>query len=122
MHPGSRELDKSQGGQEGGNGMHGRTEGGDEDASKDSRHQSLNSIEEDTAEEALETTDGMDEASDGAERGSDGFGSAVGRTSGAGGIVGAVFVLERNGFVGWRVLVLDNGEDGIDGAERVYDL
>ena len=102
--------------------MHGRTEGGNEDASKDRCHQTLNSIEENTAEEALETADGVEEASDGAERGRDGFGSAVGWTGGAGGIVGIVFVFEGNWLVGWRVLVLENGEDGVDGAERVYDL
>jgi hypothetical protein len=48
-------------------------------------------------------------------RNAGGLGSAVRGIFGEGGRV----VVKRNGFVGGRVLVLDNGEDGIDLADSV---
>lgn len=122
MDPGGAELDEGQRGQEGGDRGEGSAQHGREDAHEEAGQEALGDEAEEAAEVCAEAAVGLEEAVDGAE----GRGDGVRRVIVTDGLVGAIgvagVIAESNGLVGGRVLVFDNGQDGVDVLECVVQL
>lgn len=94
VDPGGGELDEREAGQKGGNRVHRRAEGGDEDAGEDHGHDKLDGKKDDAAEKALEAADSIEESGHGTERGRDGLRVAACRPGGTGGFVAVLLLVE----------------------------
>lgn len=130
MNPSSTELDQAEMSEQSANRRATVSEGSTENSHKHVGHDVL-------CEQTVETTEVGTEAAAGPEntvtsphRGGDGMRGVVARDRSPGGLGSAVrgifgegsrVVVQGNGFVGWWVLVLNNGKDGIDLANSVLD-
>lgn len=117
MNPGGAVLDQSEGGEKSGDGDEEAAKCAGEDAHEDRGEKNLGEVAEEAAEVGLDAAVGHEQSVDGAEGRRNGARLAVGRleTVARDALLAAGRgLVERDGLVGGRVLILDHGEDGID--------